>query len=612
MFNYFENLVDPFTVYKASSTPPKKIFPFLRMYLKPFYGVFILAILLSAMVAASELGLIMVISWLVDTLQSDADFSLSSYKNELLWLVAFVLLLRPIVFGLDVLILNNTLMTNVATLARWRAHRHVLRQSIGWFESDFAGRIANRVMQTPGAIGEVVFHTFEALAYASFYWIGSFVILGIGEPQLIWPLAIWMTSYIAFTIWVVRRIGPASEAASDARSDLNGEVVDAYTNINSVKMFATEQSELASAKQAIAQTRQTVAREMRIYTIMDIGLVTVNGFLMVAMIGWALYLWTLGQASTGLVAAAAALVMRLSAMSGWIMWALTSFFREVGVIREGLRTISEPIGLVDTPNATPLKIESGAISFQDVSHHYGKTSGGLQHLSLNVAPGEKVGLVGRSGAGKSTLFKLLLRFYDLENGSIRIDAQDIQKVTQDSLRAQIGMVQQESSLLHRSIRENIAYGMPSATEDDIIRAAKQADAYEFITTLSDKDGNTGFDVKVGERGVKLSGGQRQRIALARIMLKDAPILLLDEATSALDSESEAAIQKTLYTLMEGKTVIAIAHRLSTIASMDRIIVLEDGQIAEEGTHDVLLKKNGLYAGFWARQSGGFLDMKADT
>lgn len=612
MFNYFENLVDPFTVYKASSTPPKKIFPFLRMYLKPFYGVFILAILLSALVAASELGLIMVISWLVDTLQSDADFSLSSYKNELLWLVAFVLLLRPIVFGLDVLILNNTLMTNVATLARWRAHRHVLRQSIGWFESDFAGRIANRVMQTPGAIGEVVFHTFEALAYASFYWIGSFVILGIGEPQLIWPLAIWMTSYIAFTIWVVRRIGPASEAASDARSDLNGEVVDAYTNIHSVKMFATEQSELASAKQAIAQTRQTVAREMRIYTIMDIGLVTVNGFLMVAMIGWALYLWTLGQASTGLVAAAAALVMRLSAMSGWIMWALTSFFRELGVIREGLRTISEPIGLVDTPNATPLKIASGAISFQDVSHHYGKTSGGLQHLSLNVAPGEKVGLVGRSGAGKSTLFKLLLRFYDLENGSIRIDAQDIQKVTQDSLRAQIGMVQQESSLLHRSIRENVAYGMPNATEDDIIRAAKQADAYEFITTLSDKDGNTGFDVKVGERGVKLSGGQRQRIALARIMLKDAPILLLDEATSALDSESEAAIQKTLYTLMEGKTVIAIAHRLSTIASMDRIIVLEDGQIAEEGTHDVLLKKNGLYAGFWARQSGGFLDMKADT
>ncbi len=612
MFRYFENLVDPFTRYEASDAPPKKIFPFLRMYLKPFYGVFILAVLLSALVAASELGLIMVISWLVDTLQSDADFSLSSYKNELLWLVAFVLLLRPIVFGLDVLILNNTLMTNVATLARWRAHRHVLRQSIGWFESDFAGRIANRVMQTPGAIGEVVFHTFEALAYASFYWIGSFIILGIGEPQLIWPLAIWMISYIAFTIWVVRRIGPASEAASDARSDLNGEVVDAYTNIHSVKMFATEQSELASAKQAIAQTRQTVACEMRIYTIMDIGLVTVNGFLMVAMIGWALYLWTLGQASTGLVAAAAALVMRLSAMSGWIMWALTSFFRELGVIREGLRTISEPIGLVDTPNATPLKIASGAISFQDVSHHYGKTSGGLQHLSLNVAPGEKVGLVGRSGAGKSTLFKLLLRFYDLESGSIRIDAQDIQKVTQDSLRAQIGMVQQESSLLHRSIRENIAYGMPSATEDDIIRAAKQADAYEFITALSDKDGNTGFDVKVGERGVKLSGGQRQRIALARIMLKDAPILLLDEATSALDSESEAAIQKTLYTLMEGKTVIAIAHRLSTIASMDRIIVLEDGQIAEEGTHDVLLKKNGLYAGFWARQSGGFLDMKADT
>ena len=372
-------------------------------------------------------------------------------------------------------------------------------------------------------------------------------------------------------------------------------------------MFSHGPQEMDYAKDAIENARTTFQTEMRIFTIMDVTLVMLNGLLIIGVVGGAIWLWSVGEASVGIVAATTALVLRLNAMTAWIMWALTSFFRQLGVVKEGMETISQPITLVDQVDAQPLKFDEGRIEIDQLTHHYGRQTGGLDTVSLQIEPGQKIGLIGRSGAGKSTLVKLLLRFYDADSGRILIDDQDIAKVTQDSLRARIGMVQQDSSLLHRSVRDNIRYGRTDATEEEVIAAAKQAEAHEFILDLADAEGREGYDAQVGERGVKLSGGQRQRITLARVMLKDAPILLLDEATSALDSEVEAAIQETLYGMMAGKTVIAIAHRLSTIAQMDRILVLDQGRIVEDGTHDALLSKGGLYADFWARQSGGFLN-----
>jgi len=372
-------------------------------------------------------------------------------------------------------------------------------------------------------------------------------------------------------------------------------------------MFAHTNGERDYAKEAIENARLTFQAEMRIYTKMDVGLTLLNGFLIVAVVGWAIWLWSIGAATIGAVAIASSLVLRLNAMTGWIMWALTSFFSNVGVVKEGMETIAQPITLTDSPGAKPLQPGPGQIQFKALSHHYGRSTGGLDDITLTIEAGQKIGLIGRSGAGKSTLVKLLLRFYDVEKGAIEIDGQNIGAVTQDSLRARIGMVQQDSSLLHRSVRDNILYGRPDATEDQMLHAAHQAEAHDFILDLEDPEGRKGYDAHVGERGVKLSGGQRQRIALARVILKDAPILVLDEATSALDSEVEAAIQSTLYGMMEGKTVIAIAHRLSTIAQMDRIVVIDDGKIVEDGNHDALLAQDGLYARFWGRQSGGFLN-----
>jgi ATP-binding cassette subfamily B multidrug efflux pump len=387
-------------------------------------------------------------------------------------------------------------------------------------------------------------------------------------------------------------------------------VVDSYSNIHSVKMFAHHDTELTYAREAIEKTRRTFQTEMRIYTIMDATLVSLNGLLIVSTVGWGIFLWMQGLASVGVIAAASALTLRLNGMSGWIMWALTTFFRQLGVVAEGMETIAQPIDLVDDPDATDLQLSKGSLELRELSHHYGRGSGGLDQINLTIQPGEKIGLIGRSGAGKSTLVKLLLRFYDPEHGQILIDGQDIAHVTQDSLRRHIGMVQQESSLLHRSVRDNLLYGRPDASEAEMVEAARKARAHDFILDLQDPQGRTGYDAHVGERGVKLSGGQRQRVTLARVILKDAPILILDEATSALDSEVEAEIQETLYGMMQGKTVIAIAHRLSTIAQMDRILVLDQGRIVEEGTHDVLLRSEGLYAQFWARQSGGFLNVEA--
>ncbi|MEM1373498.1 MAG: ABC transporter ATP-binding protein [Pseudomonadota bacterium] len=606
MFRYFENLNDPYSDYVPQDRPPTRLWPFLWSYLKDFKALFIYSALLSVAVAGIELWLIYYMGRLIDDLvATGVDTFWGVHGLELALVAAFILVVRPLVQTLDVLLINNAIMPNVGTTVRWRAHRHVLRQSVSWFENDFAGRIANRIVQTPPAVGEMTFQAFDAISYSAAYFVGAIILMSTTDPRLMLPLLAWLVLYGWLVRWTVTRVGPASQAASDARSAVTGRVVDSYTNIHSVKMFTHHEREELFAKEAIENARQTFQAEMRIFTMMDAMLTFLNGLLIVAVVGWGLFLWTGGSATVGVVAAASALVLRLNAMTGWIMWALTSFFQNIGIVKEGMETIAEPITLLDKPGAEELRLSEGRIEIDQLTHHYGRSKGGLDSVSLTIEPGQKVGLVGRSGAGKSTLVKLLLRFYDAEGGAIRIDGQNVSDVTQSSLRRQIGMVQQDTALLHRSVRDNILYGDPTASEDAIQRAAAQA-AADFIPDLEDKDGNIGYDAQVGERGVKLSGGQRQRIALARVILKNAPILLLDEATSALDSEVEAAIQSTLTQMMDGKTVIAIAHRLSTIAQMDRIIVMDEGRIVEDGSHTDLLAKGGLYASFWARQSGGFI------
>ena len=612
MFKIFENLINPYAAYPVTDTPPRRLWPFLRDYIRPFRGVFALAALVAITNSAIDIGLIWYIGRIVDVLTTGAPQQVwASHGVEIILLALGVLIVKPIVGATGVAILHNTILPNFGTMMRWRAHAHVLRQPVGWFEGDFAGRIANRIMQAPPAAGEAVFQTFDAIAFAATTLVGAGIMLAQADTRLLAPLVFWFLGYVALMRWTVRRAGPTSHAASEARSKVTGRVVDAYSNIHSVKLFAHHDQELDYGRDAIEEARQTFMAEMRVVTKMDVMLTVLNGLLIVSVTGWAMWLWYYGLASVGTVAVATTLVLRLNNMTYWIMWATTNLVQNLGIVQEGMDTITQPIGLVDHPQAQALQFGAGEIRLEDVSHHYGRGSGGLQNLSMVVKPGERLGVVGRSGAGKSTLVKLILRFYDTETGRILIDGQDIAAVKQDSLRRQIGMVQQDSSLLHRSVRENILYGRPDAGDEQMIAAAQQADAHEFILTLQDPAGRTGYDAHVGERGVKLSGGQRQRVALARVILKDAPILILDEATSALDSEAEASIQDALFGVMQGKTVIAIAHRLSTIAAMDRIVVLDGGKIAEMGTHQALLQQNGLYAKFWSRQSGGFIGLDAE-
>ena len=609
MFRFFENLVDPYQPYAETDTPPTRLWPFLRDYVQAFRKVFAVTALFSVGNAVLDVGMIWYLGRLVDQMsgQTPASF-LAAHWAELTVVALVVLILRPLVAGGSVSLLHNTIMTNFGTMMRWRAHRHVLRQPVGWFESDFAGRIANRIMQAPPAAGEAVFQVFDMAAFAAATFIGALLMLAEADPRLMIPLLLWFAGYLLLMRWTIRRAGPAATASSDARSAVTGRVVDSYTNIHSVKLFATQDQELDYAKEAIERARQTFQTEMRIVTRMDMALTFLNGLMILGVGGLAVWFWVDGSATVGLVAAALALVLRINSMTYWIMWASTNLAQNLGTVAEGMETIAQPITLTDKPAAPALRFEQGLIEIRNVSHHYGRGFGGLQDVSLTIRPGEKIGVVGRSGAGKSTLVKLMLRFYDTESGAILIDGQNIAEVTQESLRRQIGMVQQDSSLLHRSVRDNILYGRPDATEEMMIAAARKAEAHDFILTLEDPQGRKGYDAHVGERGVKLSGGQRQRVAIARVILKDAPILILDEATSALDSEAEAAIQGALYGVMAGKTVIAIAHRLSTIAAMDRIVVLEDGRIVEDGPHADLLRRNGLYARFWARQSGGFIGL----
>jgi ATP-binding cassette subfamily B multidrug efflux pump len=619
IFRWFETRVEPYAPAPIDQ-PPTGLTAFFWFYLKPVWWAFALLTLLTLAAAGIEVAILAFIGRIIDLMRdtaSPASF-FADHGTELALMALVALIARPVVSALADLAKQQMIMGPVSALVRWRAHSYVVRQSLGFFQNDFAGRIATRVMQVGPAVRDVAANTCDVVVWVAVHWLGAFLLFFEADWRLVVPLAIWLAGYGVTLNYFIPKIEKLSGIMSEARSMLTGRIVDIYTNIMTVKLFAHTEREDAHAREAIDEHMQRYQDQLRLNTIMEAVLWTLNGAVLVGTTGLALWLWSRGEITIGAISVVTGLIIRLMAMSGWFMWTLAGIFENIGTVQESMMTISRPFTVIDAPGAKPLQVSKGAIDFDDVSFDYGHTrsagdgaaGGVIQNLSLHVAPGEKVGLVGRSGAGKSTLVSLLLRFHDLEHGRICIDGQDIAHVTQDSLRGQIGVVTQDTSLMHRSVRDNILYGRPEAGAVQAANAAVQAHAHAFIGDLQDLSGREGYDAHVGERGVKLSGGQRQRVAIARVLLKDAPILVLDEATSALDSEVEAAIQEQLVNLMKGKTVIAIAHRLSTIAAMDRLIIMDEGKVAEQGTHAELLRRGGLYAELWARQSGGFLAQDA--
>jgi ATP-binding cassette subfamily B multidrug efflux pump len=607
IFRFFEGLIDPFHKHDASMPPPS-LYRFYWYYTKQVWPALVALMAVGLFVSLIEVSIFRYSGQLVDMLghTTPADM-LRDYGWTFAWMLFVVVLARPFFNIMHDLLVQQTLAPSFTNLVRWQTHRYVLRQTVGFFTNDFAGRIASKIIQTGPALRESVVQVCDALWFVTIYSISSLVLFGQIEPLLMIPLAIWILCFVFALYFFVPRIRQRSVIVSEARSMLTGRIVDSYTNIQTVKLFAHTSREDDYALDAVNDHQRKFQRSTRMITGMSSTVVIMNGLLIGSTAALAVYLWSIGSLSLGALTIAAGLAFRIATMSGWIMWTSIGIFDNVGAVQEGMETIARPQDLIDKPNAGELKVAKGEIRFENVTFHYGKKAGIIDNLTLTIKPGEKVGLVGRSGAGKSTIANLLLRFYDIEGGRILIDGQDIAQVSQDSLRSQIGLITQDTSLLHRSIRENVLYGRPDAGDDAMAEAVRQAHADSFVPGLSDHYGRQGFDAHVGERGAKLSGGQRQRVAIARVLLKDAPILVLDEATSALDSEVEAAIQESFYRLMAGKTVIAIAHRLSTIAAMDRLVVLDHGQIVEMGKHADLVRQGGLYASLWSRQSGGFID-----
>lgn len=592
--------------------PPKGFFPFVWHYTRLFKALLAANALAAASVAIIEVWIFSFVGDLVDWLaNADRATFFDTHWPELAMMGAVVLFAYPLLMLLAEIISNQGVLGNFAMRTRWQAHRYLLRQSVSFFQNDYAGRVAAKMMQTSLGVRDTVLKTTEILLYVGIYFLSALVLFAWSDWRLALPMIGWLAGYGVILWLLVPKMAVLSEAQAEARSMVTGRVVDGYTNITTVKMFAHAEAEDRFAKEGMEEFLGTVHRTMRLATWMLFLMTGLNALLFFSIAGLAIWLWHLNVVTLGALAFATGLVLRLHGMAHWILWEVSSLFENVGIVQDGIGTIAREREVVDHPGAKPLTVPEGQVRFRGVRFNYGKALGleddaVIEDLSVEVAPGEKIGIVGRSGAGKSTLVNLLLRFYDTESGTIEIDGQDIAQVSQQSLRAAIGMVTQDTSLLHRSVADNIRYGRPDASMEDAIAAAGKAEAHGFIMGLTDPQGRKGYRAHVGERGVKLSGGQRQRIAIARVLLKDAPILVLDEATSALDSEVEAAIQQNLYRLMQGKTVIAIAHRLSTIAAMDRLIVMDQGRIIEQGTHDELIAQGGLYAELWARQSGGFL------
>jgi len=611
MYAWFESRVNPYPS-EEPTRPPSTLLAFIVHYSRPVLGWLTLMAVLTAAIGVGEVMLFNFLGQIVDWLSKADPKTFLADEASTLWVMGvFTLVGLPLLVFAQSTIIHQVLLGNYPMIGRWQMHRYLLRQSMTFFANEFAGRVATKVMQTSLAVREVAMKVLDVFVYVVSYFISMFVVIGAADWRLMAPLALWVVVYATLLWYFIPRMRRVSQQQADTRSMMTGRIVDSYTNIATVKLFSHAGREESYAREGMDAFLDTVHRQMRMVTTFHGFVYANNAILSFLITALSIWFWTSGTISTGAIAIAIALSLRINGMSQWIMWEVSALFENIGTVYDGMSMLNKKQDIRDVPDAKALVAKAGGIEFDRIGFHYGKTAKKvIDGISLTIAPGEKVGLVGRSGAGKTTLMNVLLRFYDLEAGQIRIDGQDISKMSQDSLRGQIGVVTQDTSLLHRSVRDNIAYGKPDASDAEVIAAAKRANAWEFIETLVDPNGRTGLDAQVGERGVKLSGGQRQRVAIARVFLKDAPILVLDEATSALDSEVEAAIQENLFHLMEGKTVIAIAHRLSTLTEMDRLIVLDQGAIREQGTHTALVEAGGIYADLWARQSGGFIS--ADT
>ena len=606
MFGFFERLVDPFPK-KAAQRPPDSVYQFCRHYSRGMEPWLLLMAFLTAITAISEALLFGILGQVVDWLsERNPETFIEQSGSTLIGMGIFMLILIPLSNAMRSLIVHQTLMGNFPMSVRWMAHRYLLNQSYGFFQNEFSGRIATKVMQTALAVRDTVMKLLDVMLFVAIYMVTALILVASADPRLCIPLIIWLFFYIIVQRYFVPKMKKIAMVQADARSLMTGRIVDSYTNIVTLKLFSHSNRESAYIRDGMSEFLNTVHPQMRLVTKLNICLWALNMSLVFSTAALGIYLWLNGSITPGAIAIVMSLAIRLTSMSHWILWEISGLFENIGTVQDGINTLSVPSKVNDKPNAVALNVNLGDIIFNSVNFSYNTNEAVFENLDLQIPAGEKVGIVGRSGAGKSSLVSLLLRFYDIQSGAITIDGHNIEGVRQESLRSNIAMVTQDTSLLHRSVRENIMFGRPEATEEEMVVAAQKAQAHDFILSLRDNVGRRGYDAHVGERGVTLSGGQRQRIAIARVLLKDAPILVLDEATSALDSEVEAAIQLSLYQLMEGKTVIAIAHRLSTIAAMDRLIVFDEGKIIEQGTHQELLGGNGIYTKLWGHQSGGFL------